>query len=142
ESGAGERGALPHVFVPGTFGYAEDYLPEMEALAPRRCVAVSLRGRGRSDAPATGYAFDDHVGDLVALLARPDLPRCSIMAYSMGVPWALGYALREPGRVAGLVLGDYPARYRALKPGWAARALEAMPARADTVVAHALERDS
>ena len=37
------------LIVPGTFGVAEDYVQEMEALAPRRCITVSLRGRGRSE---------------------------------------------------------------------------------------------
>ena len=133
---------LPLVFLPGTFGFAEDYVPEMSALAPRRCIAVSLRGRGKSDAAESGYAFDDHVGDFAAIVAHVGLARCAVMAYSMGVPWALGYALREVRRVAGLVLGDYPARYRALAPGWASRAVSAMPQRANPAVARALERDS
>lgn len=133
---------VPHVFLPGTFGFAEDYLPEMSALAPRRCVAVSLRGRGRSDVPASGYSFDDHVADLGAVVAHLELERFSLMAYSMGVAWALGYALLHPGRVTGLVLGDYPARYKALKPGWGERAVAAMPERANPAVARALERDA
>ena len=35
----------PIVVVPGMLGSAEDHLTEMQALAPRRCVAVSLRAR-------------------------------------------------------------------------------------------------
>ncbi len=138
---SGDRG-LPHVFLPGTFGYAEDYLPEMQALAPRRCAAVSLRGRGRSDVPAKGYAFEDHVADFAAIAESFGCDRFTLMAYAMGATWALGYALRCPERVAGLILGDYPARYRALKPGWGDRAVAAMPDRANPAVARALERDS
>ena len=132
----------PHVFLPGTFGYAEDYMPEMAALAPRRCFAVSLRGRGHSDKPATGYAFEDHVADFAAIVTALALDRFSLMAYSMGAAWALAYALQQPSRVSALVLGDYPARYKALKPGWAERAVATMPERTDPAVARALERDS
>lgn len=134
--------SLPLVFLPGTFGYAEDYIDEMSALAPRRCMAVSLRGRGRSDTPEVGYSFDDHVSDFAVLVARSGLDRFAVMAYSMGVPYAIGYALRHADRVAGLILGDYPARYRTLSPVWAERALAAMPERAKPLVAQALQRDA
>ena len=38
----------PFLIVPGTFGVAEDYVQVMEALAPRRCIGVSLHD---ADAP-------------------------------------------------------------------------------------------
>jgi pimeloyl-ACP methyl ester carboxylesterase len=127
--------------VPGTFGTAEDYVPEMSSLSPRECVAVSLRGRGQSDTPAAGYAFDDHVADIAAVADEMAGSFC-LMGYSMGAAYAIGYAVREPARVAGLVVGDYPARYPALSPKWVASALEALPGRARPEVAHALQRDS
>lgn len=41
----------PIVFIPGRFGTAENYVSiEFAGLGPRRCIAVSLRGRGHSDA--------------------------------------------------------------------------------------------
>ena len=51
----------PVVYVHSGFGTAEVFIPEMKALSPRRCVSCSLRGRGNSDAPETGYSFDDNV---------------------------------------------------------------------------------
>jgi len=71
----------PFLIVPGTFGVAEDYIQEMEALAPRRCIAVSLRGRGQSDAPASGYRFEDHVADLAAAAAQLGVERFAMMGY-------------------------------------------------------------
>src|SRR5262249_38656503 len=56
-----EAAGMPFVIIAGTFGMAEDYVAEMTALAPRPCVAPSLRGRGQSDTPETGYTFEDHV---------------------------------------------------------------------------------
>jgi pimeloyl-ACP methyl ester carboxylesterase len=64
------------------------------------------------------------------------------MGYSMGAAYEIGHATREPRRVAGLIVGDYPARYPALSPQWVGRALEALPGRVRLPVAEALQRDS
>jgi pimeloyl-ACP methyl ester carboxylesterase len=132
----------PFLIVPGTFGVAEDYIQEMEALAPRRCLTVSLRGRGRSDAPPSGYRFEDHVADIVAAAAQLGDERFAMMGYSMGAAYALGFAAQQSRRIAGVIVGDYPARYRALSPKWAERAVTAMPERARPEVAEALQRES
>jgi pimeloyl-ACP methyl ester carboxylesterase len=132
----------PFLIVPGTFGVAEDYIQEMEALAPRRCITVSLRGRGKSDAPQSGYRFEDHVADITAAAAQLGREKFAIMGYSMGAAYALGFAAAQPGRIAGLIVGDYPARYRALSPKWADRAVASMPDRATPKVAEALQRES
>jgi len=132
----------PFLIVPGTFGVAEDYVEEMTALAPRRCITVSLRGRGRSDAPQSGYQFEDHVADIAAAAAQLGSERFAMMGYSMGAAYALGFAAQQSGRIAGLIVGDYPARYRALSAKWAERAVESMPERARPEVAQALQRES
>lgn len=132
----------PFLIVPGTFGVAEDYIQEMSALAPRRCITVSLRGRGQSDAPASGYRFEDHVADITAAAAELGSEKFAMMGYSMGAAYALGFAADQPGRIAGLIVGDYAARYRALSPKWAERAVASMPDRANAKVAEALQRES
>ncbi len=132
----------PFLIVPGTFGVAEDYIQEMSALAPRRCITVSLRGRGQSDAPASGYRFEDHVADIMAAAAELGSEKFAMMGYSMGAAYALGFAADQPGKIAGLIVGDYAARYRALSPKWAERAVASMPDRADPKVAEALQRES
>ena len=132
----------PFLIVPGTFGVAEDYVQEMETLAPRRCIAVSLRGRGRSDSPASGYRFEDHVADIGTAAAQFGDERFVMMGYSMGAAYALGFAGQQAPRIAGVIVGDYPARYRALSARWAERAVESMPERARPEVAAAIQRES
>ncbi len=133
----------PIVFIPGRLGAAEDYVAtEFAGLAPRRCVAASLRGRGGSDAPSQGYAFEDHVADVAAVLAHLRLNRFCLMGYSLGVPCALGYALQQPQGLVGMIVADYPAWYPALSDDWADRVLAANPQRAKPVVARALQRDA
>ena len=92
----------PFLIVPGTFGVAEDYVQEMEALAPRRCITVSLRGRGQSDAPQSGYRFEDHVADITAAAAELGREKFIVMGYSMGAAYALGFAAQQPDRIADL----------------------------------------
>ncbi len=113
----------PLVYIHGAYGTAEGFLPEMEALSPRRCVAVSLRGRGKSDAPEAGYSFAHHISDIEALVGHLGLARFCLMGWSVGVAYSIGYASHHPETVGGLILLDYPARHSAFKPEWADRAL-------------------
>jgi pimeloyl-ACP methyl ester carboxylesterase len=114
---------LPIVIVPGLAETAEDYTGLMRRLAPRRCVAISLRGRGRSDTPASGYTLDDHADDVLAVVRHLGLPRPVLVAFSRGVPYAIRCAARRPGCVAGLALGDYAAVHTRLPQEWAPRFL-------------------
>ena len=60
---------LPDLLRDGTptTGLSSDLAPEIAALAPRRCVAISLRGRGESDAPETGYSLAEQASDITAV---------------------------------------------------------------------------
>ncbi|HYY90761.1 MAG TPA: alpha/beta hydrolase [Candidatus Dormibacteraeota bacterium] len=58
----------PLVYIHGAYGSTEGFLPEMKALAPRRCVSLRLRGRGQSDIPESGYTFNDNVSDIESLV--------------------------------------------------------------------------
>ncbi len=113
----------PLVYIHGAYGTAEGFLPEMQALSPRRCVAVSLRGRGKSDAPEAGYSFAHHISDIEALVDHLGLARFCLMGWSVGVAYSIGYASHHPETLSGLILLDYPARHPAFKPEWADRGL-------------------
>lgn len=115
----GDHPALtPVLYVPGGLGGAAHFAEEMERLLPRRTAAVSLRGRGGSDAPESGYRFEDQVADLAAIVEDLGWDHFCLMAYSMAVPIALGFAADHPDRLAGVVILDYPARYPAPAPRW------------------------
>jgi pimeloyl-ACP methyl ester carboxylesterase len=109
---------VPLVIVPGTAEAAEDYLDLLEALAPRPCFALSLRGRGQSSSPHRGYTLEDHVRDIEALVGTLNLPPFCLMGYSRGVAYSVGYAALHSDRLAGLIVGDYPARHPAVTPAW------------------------
>jgi len=120
----GDAGLVPLAYVPGSLGRAAEFRAEMERLAPRATVAVDKRGVFEGEAaPQDGYAFEDRVADLEAVVADAALGPACLMAFSLGVPVALGYAVRHPDEVRGLILLDYPARYPGRGDAWLERAL-------------------
>jgi pimeloyl-ACP methyl ester carboxylesterase len=100
---------LPILFSPGLTDFADEYTALLEHFLPRRVLIVEVRGRGGSEAPATGYSVADHVGDLVAVVDEEGLDRFHVMTFSRGTSWALELALSDPGRVASFSIGDYRA---------------------------------
>jgi pimeloyl-ACP methyl ester carboxylesterase len=119
----GEPRYTPLVYMPGSLGDADDFRTEMLRLAPRTTVAVSPRGLGKSSAPAEGYSFQHRVADLESMLTDIGPETFTLMAFSLGVPIALGYAARHPGSIKGLILLDYPARYPKRSDSWLHQAL-------------------
>ncbi|MCC3371764.1 alpha/beta fold hydrolase [Cohnella sp. REN36] len=109
----------PLVICPGLSETADEYADFMAWLLPRRSVALSFRGRGRSDAPAAGYGLAPHVSDLAAILRGLSLSEFHLFAYSRGVSYALGYASETAeGRIRSLVLADYPPMHKRMPTGW------------------------
>ena len=108
----------PLVFLPGALNTAQDFIEDLEAMAPRRCLSLSFRGRGESDTPAAGYSLDDHVSDIKAVMQQVQLQRYVIFAYSMSVPYAIEYAAKHPRSLAGLIVGDYPALLKRIPETW------------------------
>ncbi len=121
---AASFGAL---FVPGLSSNASVFQPMLEALAQQRAISVSLRGRGLSDVPDVGYRFDDHVEDIVTCADHAQLQRICLIGHSIGVNYALGYALAHPSRVAGIIIGGYPPEFPTLNADWALRVMMNYP---------------
>jgi pimeloyl-ACP methyl ester carboxylesterase len=142
-----ERGA-PVVLVPGWGERAEEWEALLAALAPRAAVAVSVRGRGQSDAPASGYAWQDHVDDVAAVVDHLGWARTALVGFSRGSSYALGYALRRPETVPVLVIGDYQARHVGLPASWVDDTLRTtwrgvpMDERVTRAVVEGVQRDS
>ncbi len=116
--GEGASQGTPVLFIPGMSQIADDFAGLMASLAPRGCVAATLRGRGRSDVPQSGYTLEDHVADIEAVVAQSGLGRFHLFAFSRGVAYALGYGVSHPDRLASLIIGDYPGHHSAISPEW------------------------
>ena len=72
--------------------------------AERTCIAIDMRGFGRTQRPADGYWFPDYLADLDALLDElaPDAP-VDLVGHSMGGNIAMLYAGVRPRRIRRLV---------------------------------------
>jgi pimeloyl-ACP methyl ester carboxylesterase/UDP:flavonoid glycosyltransferase YjiC (YdhE family) len=68
-----------------------------------RVVTMDPRGNGRSDRPLTGYDFETHYADLLAVLETAVRPPFAFVAFSCSSMLAVRYALQYPDRVSHLV---------------------------------------
>lgn len=90
--------------------------PLLAALEGRfRLVRYDQRGNGLSDRHARDFALERFVEDLEAVVAASGTERFALYASSQGVPVAIAYAVRHPGRVSHLIVQGGFARGRALR---------------------------
>jgi pimeloyl-ACP methyl ester carboxylesterase len=75
-----------------------------------RVLALDLRGRGESDAPASGYAMEDHAADVLGLLDALGLERVVMGGHSFGGLLTYWLAANHPERVERCVVIDAPAQ--------------------------------
>lgn len=111
---------VPLLICPGLSETAEEYQDMIEHLLPRRVIALSFRGRGRSDTPESGYDLKDHVADIESVIEHAGLQQFYLYGYSRGVSYALEYTKRHPERVARLIILDYPPEHKAMPLDWVA----------------------
>jgi pimeloyl-ACP methyl ester carboxylesterase len=92
---------------PRLAGHAYGLTALGERVAPDvRFVAIDLRGHGFSDKPPVGYGLDDHVQDILQLMATLRLRRPILLGHSIGGAIAAFVAAAAQDDVGGLVLFD------------------------------------
>ena len=93
-----------------------------------RVTLYDLRGHGRSEAPPDGYSTATMSRDLEELLDELGIVRAHLIAHSFGGLVALRFALRNPERVASLVLEDVRGGSVSARAGWPLRTARMMAA--------------
>ncbi|OLC54806.1 MAG: hypothetical protein AUH85_10770 [Chloroflexi bacterium 13_1_40CM_4_68_4] len=89
----------------GNYGRYWDFFAE--TIAGRlRLLAPDARGHGDSDKPARGYAPQNFVGDVLAIIDALTSERPLVVGHSMGGFHATALTLARPDRVRALVLVD------------------------------------
>jgi 3-oxoadipate enol-lactonase len=112
DAGAGTRLHLvdegtgdPVLFLHGGNSSWEDWKPQFDALrSSRRCIAVDLRGHGRSDRAADGYGIAELADDVAGVCRALDLGPTDVAGLSLGGMVAQALAIRHPELVRSLVL--------------------------------------
>lgn len=104
----------PVLFIPGMTGDAGIWegnvalIRALDRVAKRKLVAISLRGRGASDCPGAGWTPQDHHGDIAAVLRAEKIAHYDLVSHSMGVGYAVGFALSRPrNEIRNFVAADY-----------------------------------
>jgi pimeloyl-ACP methyl ester carboxylesterase len=119
---SGSRGqGLPFVYIPGIAGVAEDGAFFLEAFPERRCISISMRGRGLSSTPLGDYAISDHANDIADVLEAlgVESSRFHLHGYSIAVMYCLSFLQLKRLQPATLILGDHPAEVEKLPENWA-----------------------
>jgi 3-oxoadipate enol-lactonase len=110
EGGASAAGNAPAiVFAHGAGGNHLSWWQQVPTFNHTyRCIVIDHRGFGRSalSEDATMPAPEVFIDDLEALLDHLEIEKAALVAQSMGGWGCLGLALRQPQRVAGLVMAD------------------------------------
>lgn len=109
---------LPVLFSPGMSDWADEYREMLDFFAPRRLLVVEVRGRGRSEAPVSGYDAGAHASDLAAVLDEEGIGRFHLLTFSRGTTWGLDLARGRPDLVASLSIADYRAVEVGLPPSF------------------------
>jgi pimeloyl-ACP methyl ester carboxylesterase len=73
-------------------------------------ISVDLRGRGLSDAPASGYTMKEHAADIIGLMDALQLEQVILAGHSFGAFLALYLAAYYPEKVSKLILMDAAAK--------------------------------
>jgi len=106
----GSATGLPVVCVPGLTRNARDFsnFGPWAASRGHRVLAVSLRGRGRSDRDSNpaNYKPQTYARDIIALLDDVGIDRAILVGTSLGGLVTMELAHMAPGRVAAAILND------------------------------------
>jgi pimeloyl-ACP methyl ester carboxylesterase len=112
DAGPRDNARLPVVCLPGLARTVEDFRELIEALshgdAPRRVLALDLRGRGLSarDPNPDNYSVPVELGDVLALLDVAGIARAVFVGTSRGGILTMAMGAARPRAVAGAVLND------------------------------------
>lgn len=115
----GDRDGPPVVLLPGyadSHRFFEPLLPHLPGL---RVLALTLRGHGDSDKPASGYDLPTLAGDVLGFLDALSLDRVVLVGHSSGGLVAQQLCCEHPDRIRGQVLVGAPLDLRDLRPPFA-----------------------
>jgi non-heme chloroperoxidase len=107
EQGRGD----PLVFVHGTLGSMREFPSQVEVFSKtHRAIAYSRRFHppNRADQSGDSYSLSVHAADLAELIQALDIVPATVIASSYGGYVALCCAIRHPGFIQRLVLGEPP----------------------------------
>ncbi len=122
-----EMSSIPVVIIPGAVNGAGDNIQNIAKHTHAKTIVVSIRGRGESSKPVSGYTLNEQISDIEAVVQAEGLNEFVIFGHSVGAGISSGYAVNNPAMIKGLVLGDYPPGYPNFNDEWAKNVLNNFP---------------
>jgi pimeloyl-ACP methyl ester carboxylesterase len=106
---------MPVVFLPGLGQSAHIFRMLVPGIGDGfRCVAITPRAQGESDAPETGYTLDGFAADVRGVMDALGIRGAALAAHSIGGAVATHLAAECPSRVSALVYLDSVTDYRGI----------------------------
>lgn len=116
-------GGVPLLMVPGMGNAAEEIAETVGPLLTRRTVALSIRGRGKSDSPETGWRLEDQASDIAAVVKHFGFPKIALFGHSTGGSIAARALPMIDAEVVAFFIGDFAPFYPPYSEGWRQRVL-------------------
>lgn len=101
----GDRSGMPLLLLHGVTDSWFSYQPILPHLPPTvHAIAITQRGHGDADRPATGYRTADFADDVALFTEALSIGPTIVVGHSMGSANAMRFAIDYPQRTLGLVL--------------------------------------
>jgi pimeloyl-ACP methyl ester carboxylesterase len=143
ESETYDSSLAPLLVVPGMMGIAEHHHKEINDMAPRRCIAFSHRGLGKSGPIHSGQgSFHQRASDIETIARHLSLDRYFLYAFSRGVPIAVHHSLENASAILGLILQDCEPTYGRPSQKWLEHFLSVKPLHIPEATARAYWQDA
>lgn len=84
-------------------------LPLISRLTGRHCIVLSYRGRGGSDAPESGFNWNDYISDMSSVIKNEKVNNPVFLGFSKGVSYMLAFLAENLDYASGIIILDYPA---------------------------------
>ncbi|MBI3259303.1 MAG: alpha/beta fold hydrolase [Ignavibacteriae bacterium] len=111
-------GGTPIIIIPGVINSADEVYSAMQGHLDGYHIIISLRGRGESSSPETGYSLSDQASDINAVIENENLQSVVIFGHSLGSTIGIKAASIIPEKVKGFLMGDFPPFYPPYDERW------------------------
>lgn len=98
---------IPLIMIPGAINSADEIYTDINSYTYEYCIIISLRGRGKSSTPLSGYTLKDYISDIEAVVEAEKLTNFFMFGHSVGGAICLKYSILHREQVKGVIIGDY-----------------------------------
>ncbi len=118
-----EFGGCPIVIIPGAVNSADEVHAALSEHLPAYHIIISLRGRGKSSSPESGYTLSDQASDIQAVIEHEKIQSCVLFGHSIGSTIGIRAAQNFAASLKAFVVGDFPPFYPPYSNTWATQVL-------------------